>query len=296
MLDKHAHWISVALAVLCVTLCFVLVVPMLDARGPDVEQDVVFESFEHAPDLSSTLDEAADKVSSVIKPDVRVPEASAVTIVVDDLGYDLAVVKRLVALPFPVAISVLPFSPYARQAAEIAHDAGRVVMLHMPMAPERDHYRQSMVDGFLHEDMDEEQVRGLLEKALERVPHVAGINNHMGSALTSSHEHMRWVMSFCQERGLFFIDSRTKANSVAAEEARNAGIKWAERSVFLDHEPELPAMRSAWEHAMAKAVGRGAIVIGHPHANTLTFLEGMIPENEQQRITMVNDLLHAPAI
>ena len=48
--------------------------------------------------------------------------------------------------------------------------------------------------------------------------------------------------------------------------------------------------------AYRPAMGIGAIVIGHPYAGTLRFLEGMISEQEMQQITLVNDLLHAPAI
>jgi len=293
---KHTRWLSATLAVLCVTLCFVLIVPMIDARGPDTAPDVVFESFEHAPDLTPHLGEAARDASAAISRAVRGAPANAVTIIVDDLGHDLSAVERLVALPFPVAVSILPFSPYARQSAEMAHAAGLVVMLHMPMEPEGDHYRLGMGDGFLRDGMNEDEVRDLLTEALARVPHVQGINNHMGSALTSRHEPMRWIMAFCQERDLFFIDSRTKASTVAAEEARDAGIVWGERSVFLDHDPELPALQAAWQRVLGKAEKDGAIAIGHPYAGTLRFLEGMIPEQDQRRITQVGDLLHEPAI
>ncbi|MDX8412068.1 MAG: divergent polysaccharide deacetylase family protein [Mariprofundaceae bacterium] len=290
---RRTRWLSATLAVLCVVLCFVLIVPILDARGPDSRQDIVFESFDHAPDLASELDEAAKDASVAISRSV--PE-NAITIIVDDVGHDLSVVERLVALPFPVTVSILPFSPYARQSAEMAHAAGLVVMLHMPMEPESARFRQSMGDDFLHEGMNEHEVRDLLAKALARVPYAQGVNNHMGSALTSRPEPMRWVMAFCQEQDLFFIDSRTKASSVAAEEARNAGIVWGERNVFLDHERTLPALQAAWQQALGKAGKAGAIVIGHPYAGTLRFLEGMISEQEMQQITLVNDLLHAPAI
>jgi len=171
-----------------------------------------------------------------------------------------------------------------------------VVMLHMPMEPEKDHYRRPIGDDFLRQDMNEEEVRALLTEALSRVPYVQGINNHMGSALTSRRETMQWVMAFCREHGLFFVDSRTKASTVAADEARSAGLVWGERSVFLDHDPVGDAMQLAWNKALRKAQKSGAIVIGHPYAGTLSFLEEMIPEQEQNRITQVTDLLHEPAI
>ena len=45
-----------------------------------------------------------------------------------------------------------------------------------------------------------------------------------------------------RERGLFFLDSKTSPESVAAEIASRLQVPFAERSVFLDHDPEPAAV------------------------------------------------------
>ena len=195
-------------------------------------------------------------------------------LILDDVGYDLAALKRALALPWPVAVSVLPDAPHAARAARMAHAAGHLVMLHLPMEPANPRYRARMDAGFLRADMSRDEVRRIVLADLARIPFVAGINNHMGSRLTTMERPMRWVMEICREKGLFFVDSRTTKDSVAARMAREAGVAWGERRVFLDDSVAPEALAAAWEAARVRLKRRQpVIVIAHPHPETLDFLE-----------------------
>jgi len=217
------------------------------------------------------------------------PALHGIALILDDAGYDPARVRRVLALSFPVAISVLPDAPYAREVAEMAHRRGRIVMLHLPM--EFIGQSDNTDDGFLRAGMGRTEIERRLDLALARVPHVAGINNHMGSLLTSMPAPMRWVMEVCRRRGLFFVDSRTSKATVAADAARQAGLRWAERRVFLDHDPA--HLDASWRLALHYFARDGyCVVILHPHAATLDFLEHRLPAADRRHIVSLRKVLH----
>ncbi len=217
-----------------------------------------------------------------------------IALILDDVGYDLEALKRVLKLPYPVAISVIPNAPHAIRAAEMAHAAGRIVMLHLPMEPSNPTYSLQMDDAFLRVGMERDDVRRIMLADLVRIPYVAGVNNHMGSRLTTLEAPMRWVMNICRERGLFFVDSRTSKDSVAAKLAREAGLTWGERRVFLDDSLRAEDMAASWRLAKRKMSHHiPVIVIAHPHEATLNFLETHVGTNDVHPILPLKRLLFA---
>src|SRR5690606_23829095 len=108
---------------------------------------------------------------------------------------------------------------------------------------------------------------------LAAVPHVRGVNNHMGSLITRHPGHMTWLMQDLARDGLFFVDSYTHPQSVALEMAREGGVPAARRDVFLDHVAEPEAIAHQFRRLLARARSDGhAIGIGHPYPATLAFL------------------------
>jgi polysaccharide deacetylase 2 family uncharacterized protein YibQ len=298
--DRTPYWLYAVLAFLLLSLIGVVLLP--------VDDEVREEPVVSAP--ASLLDEQARQQSNTayeefqkapIRPLIEAlptphtnREGTGIALVMDDVGYDLKALKRVLALPFHVAISVLPDAPYAAEAASMAHEAGSTVMLHLPMEPSDPKYRVRMNSSFLKIGMDKPQIRDHFIQALNRVPHVTGVNNHMGSLLTTMEEPMRWVMEICKKRALFFIDSKTAHNSVAADIAAEHGLAWASRRIFLDHTVDDEDLRLAWKSALKCAKGKGScIVIAHPHAETLNFLEQQVSEEDRPFIQPVTTLLHS---
>ena len=222
---------------------------------------------------------------------------SGIALVIDDVGYDMKALKRLLALPFPVAISILPDSPGSAEAAMRAYESGNVVMLHLPMEPTTPKYRSRMGSSFLRMDMDRSQIRQKFIQALEQVPYVTGVNNHMGSLLTTLEAPMQWVMDVCKEHALFFIDSKTAHGSIAADVAEKTGIAWGARRIFLDHTVDPEDLKLAWGSALRCAQQKGScIVIGHPHAETLDFLEHQVRSEDYRLIRPVTSMLHTEGV
>lgn len=209
-----------------------------------------------------------------------------VGIIIDDLGNRGALDRRAVALPGPVAMSVLPHTPHARHVAERARRAGKEILVHLPMQSEeaRDIPPATIA---LHDT--QRQLEDHLGRALESVPHAVGVNNHMGSLITRHPGHMTWLMSALSKHPrLFFVDSRTTKFTVAARMADEHGVPALSRDVFLDDDPSREAVERAFDRLVETARRRGrAVAIGHPHPTTLAVLEERLPRLAELGITLV---------
>jgi len=101
----------------------------------------------------------------------------------------------------------------------------------------------------------------------------------MGSLLSSEQGPMTTVLGVLAARGLFFLDSRTSADSVGYKVALGLGVPAAERQVFLDGEATPEAIHTQLQRLLALARTRGAaIAIGHPHPETLAALTREVPK------------------
>jgi len=258
--------------------------------------DVVFEDFPTAPAHPDLDSEPDTKPTTHQQADVATPtqkQGHGVALIIDDVGYDLEALRRILALNVPVAISILPDSPHSERAAEISHQAGQMVMLHLPMEPDTAKYRDRMDASFLRADMSPEQLRQVFMRDLSHVPFVEGVNNHMGSHLTRMHGAMDGLMKVIGEEGLFFVDSKTSGKSVAAAAAEHAGLAWASRQIFLDHHLDKEYLREAWQKAEAcQAEGKACVVIAHPHPETVAFLEQQLADNHKLELKPLRSLLH----
>jgi len=219
-------------------------------------------------------------------------------IVLDDMGHDRAAADSILALPFPLTISVLPHLPLSAEVAEEAYRRGDQIMLHLPMEPEAEGGGSEGVtpeEIELRVGMNPEQISSTLEGMLETVPHATGVNNHEGSRATSDLPLMQSLMPALRGRNLFFIDSRTTAATVAFDAAERAGVPAASRKVFLDDTPTKEAVLAQLSLAARDASRDGsAIAIGHPHPATIAALAQGVPELEAHglRFVFASDLVH----
>ncbi len=200
-------------------------------------------------------------------------QAAQLAVVIDDVGYHESRTKRLLDLPGPLTFAVLPFAPHARNAAMEASARGFEIILHQPMEPHPSPWAR-LEQGTLMSNMDDAELRHHFEAALDAVPNLAGVNNHTGSLLTAEPQAMQAVMQVVKNRGLYFLDSRTTARTVALDTARAAAIPSTKRDVFLDHVIERRSIHNAFQKALNIARRRGqAIIIAHPYELSISYLE-----------------------
>ena len=206
-------------------------------------------------------------------------------LIIDDIGHRLDTGRAATRLPGRVNLAVLPFTPHAAELAEAGFASGKEIMLHAPMHSQGG--TGNAEQGMLTKELSEQAFRELLERQLGEVPHVKGVNNHMGSELTRQSASMAWLMTVLNERGLYFVDSRTTAETVAAQSAREAGVPHLSRRVFLDNDPNEAAIEERFEYAIAEARRMGvAVAIGHPYPETMAFLERALPTLAERSIRL----------
>lgn len=217
-----------------------------------------------------------------------------IALIIDDLGYGLALGRRAIELPGPVACAVLPETPRGRVLAEFAAEHGKEVLLHLPLQAQNNASHSD--PGALHLDMSREHFAAAIAANLAAVPHITGVNNHRGSLLTRHPGHMQWLMEELHaHEGLFFVDSYTTHHSVALQAAVDAGVPAARRDVFLDSDRSPEGVAKAFEKLKRVARRRGsAIGIGHPYPETLDFLERALPLLNADGIELVSlsELIH----
>jgi polysaccharide deacetylase 2 family uncharacterized protein YibQ len=220
-------------------------------------------------------------------PDLGNVEQPRLLLVIDDVGHSLASGRRTLALPGPLNCAFLPHSSHGRILAQEARALGKGVMLHAPMANSQ---QLALGPGALTPDLDKDELQRILRDDLDAIPHAAGVNNHMGSLLTSSREPMEWVMEVLRERGLWFVDSRTTASTLAWQVAQEQGVPSLMRDVFLDHEQTPEFVHREFRRGLRIARDYGsALLIGHPHDVTLDYLHEALPLLDElgfQRLTV----------
>lgn len=235
------------------------------------------EAIANAPQESPAQPQTPVKAKTHIK-------SGTVVIIIDDMGLS-SHSREVENLPGPLTLSYLPYAEGLPARTAYAKKRGHELMVHMPMQPLNGH-----IDGgptLLRVDQSEEKFRSLLRYNLERFDGFVGVNNHMGSKLTTSRKAMKIVMEELRRRGLYFVDSKTIGSSVAAQVASEYGLKFSERDVFLDHEISLSFVRGALKKLEAVANQKGyAIAIGHPHEVTIQALKEWLPTLKEKGLTL----------
>jgi polysaccharide deacetylase 2 family uncharacterized protein YibQ len=212
--------------------------------------------------------------------------SAQLVIIIDDIGNNYELGNAMVELEGPLTLAFLPHTPYAKKLANKAYLREKEIILHAPM---ENTVKAALGLGALTQALTETELKQALRKAIASIPHVQGINNHMGSALTQNKQAMKWVMETLQDEQLYFIDSLTSANSVAYTLAQQQGLPSLKRHVFLDNDTSTAALTKQWQLALRIAEKYGkAVLIAHPYTESHNFLAQKIPELVNQNIELVH--------
>jgi polysaccharide deacetylase 2 family uncharacterized protein YibQ len=207
------------------------------------------------------------------KPSVTEP-ISKVALIIDDMGYSLDAMYDILSLQEPITVAIIPFSPLGEQTAQIAHQNGLEILLHLPLESINDTEANNSVQGMISTDMSEQEIITTVERNLDQIPYISGVNNHMGSKVTPNETLMNTILQQLKQRDLFFVDSRTTGKSVAYDMALRLDIPAAKRHIFLDGELDEDYIREKLIELFSLAQRRGeAVGIGHPLPETLKVLK-----------------------
>jgi len=237
--------------------------------------------------------EAADRPRTPVPPDRPATGKPRVAIIIDDIGYDRGLARKFLAFKVPLTFSVLPDSPFGDTLVKEIQAQGQELMLHQPMEP-REYPDVNPGPGALLSSMTADELIAQLERNLDQLPGVKGVNNHMGSQLTTESTRMYQVFSVLKKRNLYFVDSRSTADTICRPSARMFQVRFAERDIFLDHLQEAAFMRKQFRLLIKEAQKHGqAVAIAHPHRLTVDMFRKMLPELQKQvQLVPASEIVH----
>ncbi|MCJ7830280.1 MAG: divergent polysaccharide deacetylase family protein, partial [Desulfobacterales bacterium] len=223
-------------------------------------------------------------------------ELPRVAIIIDDLGYDRKMAARFLDLDIVLTFSIFPHSPFGAKISSAARRKGLETMLHLPMEP-LEYPSVNPGPGALLTTMSPDELLAQLQKNLDDLPAIVGVNNHMGSRMTTVSNQLYQIFSILKKKELYFVDSRTTAETLCEPSARLLQIPFAQRDVFLDHVPEADFVRRQIERLVDIAQSHGeAVGIAHPHEVTYRVLKEMLPELRRKvRLVPASEVVHVPA-
>jgi len=265
----------------------------LTQDSPSESREGILYSYRHAGIPTHTVHIHFGSPTQAAGASSSTQSGAKLAIILDDLGNDRAAADAIFALQYPLTVSVLPNHTHSVDIAEEAHRRGYQVLLHLPMQSVGNEKPEAQE---LRPGMTATEVASIVDQMLSAVPAVAGVNNHQGSQATADQSLMSELMPILRDRGLFYIDSRTTAATLAFDAARESGVPAAFRNVpFLDDVPEPVAVRKQLELALREAKEKDeAVAIGHPHRATLQALREILPQAQSQGVHLVfaSELVH----
>ena len=197
-------------------------------------------------------------VGCVSRPPV--PARPKLAIILDDAGEKTGFYKDIYALPCPVTLAIIPFAPQAQAVLSMTRKHKLDVIGHIPMqSPITSEYA-----AVLATNMTASEISLNLTRAIDLLPGIQGINNHMGSLASMDRPAMDAVMAVLEARKMFIVDSRTTRDSQIVVEARDWGVACVAKDEFLDSEAGQEKIEKHLRYLLSLARKRGyAVGIGH---------------------------------
>lgn len=230
---------------------------------------------------------SSSSAGAVVGKDYTIPPArsgATLAFVFDDGGQNLSDLQHYLNLPFPVDVAVLPQLQHSVESARRVRSSGRhELLLHQPM--QAINLSVNPGPGAISPSMTTTDIDAVVRKNLAEIGPVSGLNNHEGSLITESKIKIGKVIEICQKQGIFFLDSRTSANTAAPQAALELGAKIWERDVFLDNTQNRADILEQIQRGLQVANKKGyAILIGHvwSGSNLAQILQELYPVLKSQ--------------
>lgn len=212
-------------------------------------------------------------------------------LVIDDFGNRAEGTEAMANLGIPLTAAVMPFLPFSRKDADLAHQAGLEVIMHIPMEPL--HGKPSWLGpGAITCSLDDQEIKTRLMAGLTELKWAVGMNNHMGSRAMQDSRVVKAILEVARQENLYFLDSRTAPAKVVTETAGTMNYPYLARDEFLDGRKSLSHIKKQLQKLGAIALRKGyAIGIGHVgiEGGTVTAqaIREMYPEFLKQGVCLV---------
>lgn len=196
----------------------------------------------------------------------NIPKAAPgakIAFVIDDAGQSVSNLKKYTSLSFDISVAVLPGLSHTKDCAYVVRAAKKELLLHQPMQAEN----LNLDPGpcAIKPGMSTFEIAQIVKTNLDELgPGVKGMNNHEGSLITGNVIKIGAVLDVAAERGIYFLDSRTTAASMARQAALERDMNIKERDVFIDDIVNRDKMLEQIYRGIGIANKKGKVImIGH---------------------------------
>jgi hypothetical protein len=247
-------------------------------KGKQEHRGALLTERQHSAELQKALKKAKARTASheyekappkpvaraeKVEPDTGVKPMMA--IIFDDVSFAHDV-RNIKALNLPVTMSFLPPSKRHPDSAALAAKQS-YYMVHLPMEAVSFAAEEPLT---LHVGDDEAVIEERIRQIKNLFPKVAFVNNHTGSKFTADRDAMEKLLYALDREGITFVDSRTTGKTAVPALMKTLHRPYISRDVFLDHDPDVEAVKKQVRRAVKIAKKYGSVVvIGHPHKQTL---------------------------
>ena len=225
------------------------------------------EVLKNVQNIDATHEYDSDELAKppVRKKIIATTQKPKLAIILDDVSVRTQV-DAIKNLNLPLTMSFLPPSKARPNSARLAKKEP-FYMVHLPMEAMSFTKEEPFT---LRVDDSQSKISNRIQKVKELFPRVKYINNHTGSKFTSDERAVNKLVYELKKRNIYFVDSRTIADTKVPKVMKNYGLKYVSRDVFLDHHSDKKYVKGQIKEAIRIAKEHGtAIAIGHPHKNTL---------------------------
>lgn len=196
----------------------------------------------------------------------NIPQAvrgAKIAFVIDDAGLNVTNLKKYTGLNFPLTVAVLPKLSHTKECAQEIRASGKELILHQPM--QAMNLEMNPGEGAIKPDMSLSDIYAqVLRNVAELGGGVKGINNHEGSLISADSMKIGAVLDAVSDSGIYFLDSRTTAQTQAPQAALERGMDIYERDVFIDDVINRDEMIKQIYRGIGIANKKGrCIMIGH---------------------------------
>ena len=232
---------------------------------------------------------------SVSSPSIK-DKRPRVAIILDDVGYDKHIASKFLDLNTALTFAVLPHTPFTGSITKAIRSRGNELMLHLPMEP-NEYPKINPGPGALLTSMTPDQLIHQLNANLDAVKGIKGVNNHMGSKMTANSNQLYQIFSELKRRNLYFVDSRSTAQTLGRPSARMFHLPFAERDVFIDHVQTPEFIRNQLKILVQRAFAQGeALGIMHPTRTTYETFRDQLPALQKDvHLVPVSEIVRVPS-
>lgn len=256
-------------------------VDILEIYNASKENDVENKEMVKEPKADFKKDVKINSKNSKIEPKHRL------AIILDDSGQNLELARKVLSMKYPVVLSILPYTQYDRETADLARKYKREFFLHQPMEP-KSYPDTNPGKGAILLNMPKSVIEVTIKENINRLGGVDGVNNHMGSAFTENADKMKEALDTIKDYTKIFVDSHTTPDTVAYEVCKKTeGLKCGISKRFIDNSADKDYITNKLYEAAGFLKSQDVIVIGHLRNNTVDVLENVLPQLEKMGVRIV---------